>query len=53
LQISSAQFSIVFLLNLCLFPTDVVVADAIVKDVPGFDLQLAKEALIKDVRQLL
>ena len=28
---------------------DVVVADAIVKNVPNFDLKLAKEALIKDV----
>jgi hypothetical protein len=29
---------------------DVVVADAVVKGVPGFDLTLAKDALIKDVR---
>jgi len=29
---------------------DVVVADAIVKNVPNFDLKLAKDALIKDVR---
>jgi hypothetical protein len=29
---------------------DVVVADAVVKGVPGFDLMLAKDALIKDVR---
>ena len=28
---------------------DVVVADAIVKGVPGFDLALAKDALMKDV----
>jgi putative alpha-1,2-mannosidase len=28
---------------------DVVVADAIVKGVPGFDLNLAKDALMKDV----
>ena len=29
---------------------DVVVADAIVKGVSGFDLHLAKDALLKDVR---
>lgn len=28
---------------------DVVVADAIVKNVPNFDLKLAKDALLKDV----
>ncbi len=28
---------------------DVMVADAIVKGVPGFDLALAKDALMKDV----
>lgn len=28
---------------------DVVVADAIVKGVPGFDLKTAKDALMKDV----
>lgn len=28
---------------------DVVVADAVVKRVPGFDLSLAKDALLKDV----
>lgn len=28
---------------------DVVIADAIVKDVPGFDLTMAKDALMKDV----
>ena len=37
-------FRVVFLV-----PLDVVVADAIVKNVPNFDLKLAKEALIKDV----
>jgi putative alpha-1,2-mannosidase len=31
---------------------DVVVADAIVKEVPGFDLNLAKDALMKDVSNL-
>jgi hypothetical protein len=29
---------------------DVVIADAIVKDVPGFDLRMAIDALSKDVR---
>lgn len=32
---------------------DVVVADAIVKGVPGFDLDLARRALLKDVSDLL
>ena len=31
---------------------DVVVADAIVKNVPNFDLTLAKEALLRDVSYL-
>jgi hypothetical protein len=29
---------------------DVVISDAIVKGVPGFELRTAKDALIKDVR---
>ena len=29
---------------------DVVIADAIVKGVSGFDVMLAKDALLKDVR---
>jgi hypothetical protein len=32
---------------------DVVVADAIVKGVPGFDLNLAKDALMKDVSRFI
>lgn len=32
---------------------DVVIADAIVKDVPGFDIRLAIEALSKDVSRLV
>lgn len=42
------MFCVVFLV-----PLDVVVADAIVKNVPNFDLKLAKEALIKDVRAFM